>query len=106
MRLVETSYHNLSGSARALAKLATIARNDCRYGGARASVIAERAQSMGLPLAYEMADCVSQAYTSSSGSAREYLATECPECGSACAGQSAALECCAECFDEQWELTE
>lgn len=93
-RLQQTSYKRLHDKhSRALAKLALIARNDCVYGGARASVLADR-------LGGEFGDVVSEAYTSSTGEAREYLPFECPECGSACLGESAALNCCADSGDD------
>jgi hypothetical protein len=77
---------------RAIAKLARIARCDCVNGGARALVIADRLAAMGA--AEDYGAVVSAAYTSSTGCAPDYLAYECPECGSACMGIEAALSCC------------
>jgi len=91
-QLQRARFELLSGEARKLARLATIAELDVINGGARAAVIAAKYPSA---CGGQYGDVVSAAYTDSRGQAHEYLAFECPECGSACLGKSAALACCS-----------
>ena len=77
---------------RSLAHMAVLARHDVYCGAAQALVLAERLRRMRSGLDY--AAVISQAYTSSRGLAPDYLAYECPECGSVHAGCDAALHCC------------
>lgn len=77
---------------RAQAKLARIAQCDCIHGGARALVLAKRLTGSHI----DFDSVVSAAYTSSTGTASEYLPYECPECGRVCLGESAAYACCSE----------
>src|SRR5262245_980341 len=92
MRLIEANPDQLPRESRAIAKLARIARCDVQFGGARALVICKRLELMGSTVDYD--NVVSAAYSSSTGSAREYLAFECPECGCAHLGEENALACC------------
>ena len=81
-------------SDRALARLARKARSNVWLGGASALLCARRLEAMGSRL--PALRCVRDAYASSTGEAREFLAYACPECGQARLGQTAALECCTE----------
>ena len=95
------SWRELSDrSEQAQARLATIAENDCWQGSARAFAIADRAQRLGIPLAYDFAQIVSSAYTDHCGRAIGYLAHECAECGSVVLGDTAARECCHHNLDD------
>ena len=77
---------------RALAKLARIARCDVHFGGAKAMTIADRLANMGSQLAVH--DVVSKAYSSSTGTASDFIAYACPECGNPRLGKEAAYNCC------------
>lgn len=84
---------------RAIARIAHVANINTHLGGCSALVKAKRAESMGLPHAYEMRDAVDETYARSSGHASaEHSAWECNECGQVHLGIAAASECCAECF--------
>lgn len=99
MRLREANPKRLyDREQRTLAKLARIARNDCVYGGARAMVLVERLKRMGSRL--DIDNVVSQAYASSTGTAEDYIAYECPECGNTCMGIHAAYACCNPYADD------
>lgn len=94
-RLKECSVDLLEDRAeRAQAKLARIARGNVYFGGASALMIARRLNAMGTALPVD--DIVSAAYASNTGNAVEYLSYECPECGRACLGETAAMQCCHE----------
>ena len=94
----EVSPYKLTGHDRALARLAWIARHDVIWGGARAMVLANRLKG-------DFQDVVSEAYTSVTGTAENYIAYECNECGQAHLGKDNALRCCQyddDCnYDEQ-----
>ena len=79
---------------RAQAKLARIARVDCWHGGAKALVLANRLERMGSQI--DPQAVVSAAYTNTRGNARQYLAYECPECGSPVQGADNAYQHCTE----------
>lgn len=79
---------------RACAKLARIARGDTIHGGARAMVLAKRLEAMGSKVPADQ--IVGDVYSASNYSCGEWGSYECPECGSAHLGQSAALACCQE----------
>lgn len=97
MKVVEVSWRRLTDrNERAQAKLAMIARGDCWHGGARAMVLARRLQNA----QFDADAIVSQAYGSSTGTASDYLAYLCPECGNARLGQTDALNCCTFQEDE------
>ena len=81
---------------RAACKLAKIAAQDVYFGGARALVLLKRMKRS--PNYSLYADAVDQCYHCDY--AHDYTAWECPECGSACFGRSAAYECCAEIWQE------
>jgi len=69
---------------------------DVYFGGARALVLLKRMKRS--PNYSLYADAVDQCYHCDY--AHDYTAWECPECGSACFGRSAAYECCAEIWQE------
>lgn len=93
MKLVEASPSELGNRHdRACAKLARIARGDTVHGGARALVLAKRAEALGVN--FPARDIVSDVYGASNWSCGEWGAYECPECGSAHLGTEAALNCC------------
>ncbi len=95
--LKETHPDNLADRhERALAKLARIARCDAWHGGARALVLAKRLEAMGGNA--QAIEAVTDAYTNGRGDATRFLAYECPECGTACAGTEAAHDHCAHAF--------
>lgn len=97
MNLTEARPNALYDRAeRATARFARIARCDAWHGGAIAMVKLRRLKRSANYRQYDAA--VSQAYASSTGTAPDYLAYECPECGSARLGQDAAYACCAEAF--------
>ena len=96
MKLEKADYRRLNRDDRALAKLALIARHDCYSGSAKAMVIARRLNSMGTELPVD--DVVSAAYSSTTGTASEFMPYECPECGSACLGETEAYQ---HCFCEE-----
>lgn len=100
-RLQLGDWRKLHGKDRARARLALIAKSDCVHGGARALTLAQRLDRMGFPFAdYEAV--VTQAYTSSTGEALDYLPFACPDCGSVHAGEDCARACCE--FDEDaWD---
>lgn len=86
---------------RAVSRIANRANNDTHNGGARALVLAERAQAMKLPHADELYAAVSATYSASTGNpAPDYCAHECSECGCVHFGREAAEACCAE--DPAW----
>lgn len=82
---------------RAVARLAQIVRHDTIYGGARAMILATRADRLKFNSAgYGAMEIVSIVYSASSGRHHPQLeAWECPECGQAHLGQDAAYACCA-----------
>lgn len=96
-------------SEQAIARLALLARADCIHGGASAMTVArrlmdneadeddEKFRQTNVPYV----EIISAAYTSFTGTAGEFLPYECPECGQARLGITAATECCAE--NENWE---
>lgn len=81
---------------RAIVKFARIARSNAINGGASALTKLDRLERMGSPHTSEYHDAITAAYHSSTGSARQYLAYECPECGCTCIGEDAAYAHCAE----------
>lgn len=89
---------------RALAKLARIARFDVNFGGAKALVIADRLAKMGSTL--DAHTVVGEAYCSSTGTARDFTAYACPECGSPCFGEDAAFICCSAIYDDETDENE
>ncbi len=107
-RLKQVSCALLHGPERAISKLALLARGDCIHGGASALTLADRLtfgklrfedkQYQQPDVSYH--DIVSAAYASSTGEVTQYLPYECPECGQARLGETAALECCANIDDE------
>lgn len=95
MQIIEVSPRRLTDrTERAQAKLARIARGDCWHGGARALVLAKRLDR--LHCSFDPLAVVSDAYSSSTGTATNYLAYLCPECGTAHLGKEAASQCCGE----------
>lgn len=86
---------------RATAKFARIARANAIHGGASALTKLDRLERMGSPNTSEYHDAITSAYHSSTGTAPEHLAYECPECGTPHLGESAALSCCSQPFDEE-----
>jgi len=87
---------------RAIARLAGIARNDCWQGGCSAMMLSDKAQALDLPFSGEASNAVSQAYSSGTGTASDYLAYECPECGSVVLGEDNAY---AHCVTDDYEET-
>ena len=93
MKLTEVHPNRLYDPAqRVCAKLARIARVDAWNGGAKALCMVNRLELS--PYHAEYLAAVTQAYHSLTGTASNYLAYECPECGSACMGEDAVYECC------------
>lgn len=75
--------------------LAQIAVEDTILGGARALVLARRAQRIGLPKAQDFLAAVSDVYGSSTGRVPEHLHPwECGECGQVYAASEDAGRCC------------
>jgi hypothetical protein len=87
---------------RCTARFARIARSNAYNGGASALTLLDRLERMGSPNTSEYHDAITSAYHSSTGTAREHLAYECPECGSPCLGETAAREHCTM-SDDEWE---
>lgn len=77
---------------RACAKLARIARGDTIWGGAKALVIAKRAEAMGVQ--FPALAVVTDVYHASNYSCGPWAAYECPECGTVHLGEESALNCC------------
>lgn len=78
---------------RATARLAQRARLDTIHGGAAAVLLERRLKSRGSPVGF--AGVVAAVYGASTGRHHPELeAWECPECGTAHLGQTAALQCC------------
>lgn len=76
---------------RACAKLARIAKSDTIWGGFRANMIAKRATLKKFPAEQIVGDV----YSASTGKhSLIWEAWECPECGKACLGEEAAINCC------------
>ena len=98
MKIREARCELADKGERFLNRLAHIARCDCNFGGAKAMVIAHRFASRLPELPLE--DCVAQAYASSTGTAKDYLAYECPECGCAVLGYEAAAAHCSEEYQD------
>ena len=90
---------------RACARLANRAKLDTIRGGARAMVMADRAERMRLPNADELQNVVADVYSRSTGRHSEtYGAWTCGECGSVHAGRQAAEECCYAELEEPEEV--
>lgn len=98
MRLKEANPSDLYDRGdRACAKLARIARGDTIHGGARALVLAERAERIGVH--FPASEVVSEVYSLSNYTCGRFGAYQCPECGRASLGQDAAYACCAHTED-------
>lgn len=82
---------------RACARLARIAVCDTIFGGTRALRIAARCKYKKIPAE----EIIGDVYSSSNGSAGEWGAYECPECGQVYLGTEAAYACCAENFADE-----
>lgn len=78
---------------RACARLATIALNDVVWGRARASLLAKRATQKMFPAEEIVGDIYSMSQAAPSS---KWSVWECPECGRACLGKDAAMNCCSE----------
>ena len=86
---------------RAVSRIANRANNDTHNGGARALVLAERAQAMKLPHADDLYAAVSATYSASTGNpAPDHCAHECSECGAVHLGREDAESCCAEYWSD------
>ncbi len=82
---------------RMIARIAARANLDTIHGGARALVLARRAELMGLPSAGDMLGAVSEVYSMSSGRVPGSLAVvQCFECGQWYLGEERAAACCSE----------
>ncbi len=99
----------LTNREKSIDRLARIARNDAVHGGAKAMVIINTLRDrpdkpcegvVAFDNIDELDDAVSAAYHSGTGTASEYLAHECGECGCVLLGKSAALRCCTEQEDD------
>jgi hypothetical protein len=91
---------SLPARDRAITRIARRARLDVIYGGARALVLAERAERMGLPLAHELRYTVDLVYSVSSYHLPAELDVwECTECGTSYVGFRNAEDCC---LDQDW----
>ncbi len=89
---------------RAIARIARLARLDVIHGGAKALVLAERAERMRLPLAHKLRDAVDLVYgVSSYHLPAELDVWECTECGTSYVGFRNAEDCC---LDQDWSYDE
>jgi len=78
---------------RTLARLERRARADTLFGGALASVYADRLTGLFGDLEYN--EVVSSVYSASTGRPdRRWTAFACPECGQTHLGEESALKCC------------
>ena len=102
MKLEEGAPADLTDRAeRECAKLARIARGDTVHGGARAMVIAKRANAMGCRFPAD--EVVSEVYSLSNWTCGRFGVYRCPECGQSYLGMDAAYNCCSmnkECESE------
>lgn len=97
MKLKEVHPNKLTDKGeRALAKMARIAACDTNFGGARALVLLKRLGNSQLPFD----EVVTNTYHSNSIPS-QYVAYECPECGTVCFGDIAALKHCFNEYDEE-----
>lgn len=88
--------HLTDRNERTVARIATMAINNTVFGGASAMVKSKRLFAMG---GQDVRHVVSDVYSSSTGrSHSEHSAWECPECGGANLGITAAIKCCGESF--------
>lgn len=87
-------------SERMIARMESKARGDTIHGGMSAFVLADKLQDMG---GSDLRFVVHAVYALSSGKPHpEYAAVECPECGTACLGREAALACCSNAEESEY----